>query len=357
MVGEPDAHPRRSALVARDGFERVRRDLLVQWEQPSLSPLTLLRCAARALECNVLVWKGFGAAAGLRHVHLLHRLEDELAVTERRVRAAERSRFVNRPAVTAKTRNASAAIDDLLRGEVDRAEALAKLEDTAVELAALSVRAAVNLDGFGRERRRHPALAVDLTRQLSRIAREVNTAAGAQHRAVGQCGQESHLGAWLCAALELCPTPETFELACGEAGDRSLRVDGLLTVRHFWLRLGVALSMIVVELDGLLAVATFRGVAHMERAVAGRAGHALSAATLCERPRDFDHAQAWACHREALVDLVGEVCLALQTCDQELVVGTQQLAIRRLARALAAIWAIDERLREGSQEPSVLPHR
>jgi hypothetical protein len=328
---------------------------MAQWEQPNLSPRTLLRCAALTLECNVLVWKGFGAAAGLRHLHLLHRLEDELAVTERRVRAAERPRFVNRPAITVSARDACAAIDDLLRGEVDRADTLAKLEDTAVELAAISVRAAVSLDEFGRERRRRPALAVELTRQLARIAGEVSAAAGSEHCAVGERGQESHLGAWLCAALELSPASETLELVCGEAGDRSLRVDGLLTVRHFWLRVGVALSMIVVELDGLLAVATFRGVAHMERAIAARAGHALSAAALCERPRDFDHTHAWACHREALVSLVGDVCLALQTCDQKRVVDTQQLAIRRFARALAAVWAIDERLLEGAKEPSLLP--
>jgi hypothetical protein len=305
----------------------------------------------------MLVWKGFGAAAGLRHLHLLHRLEDELAVTERRVRAAERPRFVNWPAITVKIRDACVAIDDLLRGEVDRADTLAKLEDTAVELAAISVRAAVNLDEFGRERRRRPTLPVELTRQLSRIAREVRAAAAAEHCAVGERGQESHLGAWLCAALELSPTSETFELARDETGDRSLRVDGLLTMRHFWLRVGVALSMIVVELDGLLAVATFRGVAQMERAIAARASHALSAAALCKRPRDFDHAHAWGCHREALVGLVGEVCLALQTCDQKLVMDAQQLAIRRLARALAAVWALDERLREGAQEPSLLPDR
>jgi hypothetical protein len=356
MVGEPHAHPRRSALVAREGFEWVRRDLLVQWEQPSLNPRTLLRCAAIALECNVLVWKAFAGAAGPRHLHLLHRLEDELAVTERRVRAVERPRFVNRPAVAVKTRDACGAIDDLLRGEVDRADTLVALEDAAVELAALSVRIAVNLDRFGRDRRGHSARPVDLARQLSRIAKEVTVAAGVEHRALGVRGQESHLGAWLTAALELSPASETLELACAEAGDRSLRVDGLFSMRNSWLRVGVALSMVVVELDGLLAVATFRSVPHLERAVAARASHALSGAALCERPCDFDHAHAWVCHREALVGLVGDVCLALQTCDQELVVGTQQLAIRRLARALAAVWAIDERLRRGTQDPSHLPN-
>jgi predicted regulator of Ras-like GTPase activity (Roadblock/LC7/MglB family) len=134
-----------------------------------------------------------------------------------------------------------------------------------------------------------------------------------------------------------------------------LRADGLLSMRNCWLRVAVALSMIVVELDGLLVVATFRGTPHMERAVAARASHALSAAALCERPCEFDHVHAWASHRKALVGLVGDVCLALQTCDQELMVGTQQLAIHRLARALAAVWAIDERLRRGIQEPSHSP--
>jgi predicted regulator of Ras-like GTPase activity (Roadblock/LC7/MglB family) len=333
----------------------VRRDLLAQWELSSIGRRALLRCAALVFECDVVVWQAFGAAAGSRHLHLLHRFEDALAVTERRVRAAERSRFVNRPAITVIVRNACAAIDDLLGGEVDRADALAVVEDAAVELAVLSVRIATDLDQFGRTRRRHPARPVDLTRRLSRVAREVSGAARVEHRTVGERGEESHLGAWLTAALDVSPTTEALELACDEGVDRSLRADGLLSMRNCWLRVAVALSMIVVELDGLLVVATFRGTPHMERAVAARASHALSAAALCERPCEFDHVHAWASHRKALVGLVGDVCLALQTCDQELMVGTQQLAIHRLARALAAVWAIDERLRRGIQEPSHSP--
>jgi hypothetical protein len=356
-ANERRAHPRRAAMIARDGFELVRRDLLARWDGSSGDRRALLRCAALALECDVVVWQAFGAAAGPRHLHLLHRLEDALAMMERRVRAAERPRFVNRPAVTVMVHGACAAIDDLLRAEVDRADVLVALEDAAVELAALSVRVAVNLDEFGRARRRHPARPVDLTRQLSRLAREVSTAARVEHGAVGERGQENHLGAWLTAALDLSPAPDAFELACGEGRDRCLQIDALLSLRHCWLRVAVALSMIVVELDELLVVATFRDAAHMERAVAARAGHALSAAALCGRPCDFDHPQAWACHREALMSLVGEVCLALQTCEQDLVVRTQQLAIRRLARALAAAWAIDERLRRGAQEPNHLPNR
>ena len=70
------------------------------------------------------------------------------------------------------------------------------------------------------------------------------------------------------------------------------------------------------------------------------------------RPGDFDHRQAWQSHREGLYELVSEMCLALQTCEPDAVVRSQQLALRRLARALAAIWTIDERVRVPSTRAS-----
>ena len=102
----------------------------------------MLRSAVVPLECSARVWQAFGPVAGQRHPHLLRRIERTLARSERRVRAAELPLAVNRPTVSLAVRAARGAIDDLLGAIVDRAEALAALEDAAVDLASLAVRIA-----------------------------------------------------------------------------------------------------------------------------------------------------------------------------------------------------------------------
>ena len=114
----------------------------------------------------------------------------------------------------------------------------------------------------------------------------------------------------------------------------------------------MALWVIVQELDDLLVIVTFGHDAPLERAVSSRAGSALMAGDLSRRPGDFDHTEAWSRQREALYELVSDVCLALQTCESDAVVRGQQLALRRLARVVAAMWAIDERLRSPAQQSS-----
>src|SRR5712692_3267968 len=58
-----------------------------------------LRCAAAVLEACATLWRAFGSAAGDRHVHLLRRLEERLADTERERMCAERGHDI--PAVSA----------------------------------------------------------------------------------------------------------------------------------------------------------------------------------------------------------------------------------------------------------------
>ena len=113
--------------------------------------------------------------------------------------------------------------------------------------------------------------------------------------------------------------------------------------------------MIVQALDDLLAMATFGDQERLKGAVSSRAGIALVAGGLCQSPGDFDHLQAWKSHREALCVLVSNVCLALQTCDADAVVRAQQLALRRLARALAAIWTVDEGVRSPARASRPCP--
>jgi hypothetical protein len=344
LVGR-HADPMSVGIRAKRHFEIVQRDLLALWSGSGASPRSVLRSAAVPLECSARVWQAFGPVAGQRHLHLLHRLEDTLAAAERQTRAAELPVLVNRSTISLAARAARAAIDDLLGARVDPAEALAALEDAAVELAALAVRIAMNLNEIGNTRRQHAKQPAALGRQLEMLASEVSSTANARRSGLGEDTEEEHLGVWLRAALSVAAPAEAIELADMRSGDPGLRADALCALRARWLELAVGLWLIVQALDDLLVMGTFGDEKRLTNAVSSRAGSALVASDLCRRPGDFDHRQAWDRQRDALYGLVGDVCLALQTCEPDAVVRSQQLSLRRLARTLAAIWAIDERVR------------
>ena len=202
---ERHADPRRLGIRAKGYFEIVHQDLLALWKGPGGSRGSVLHCAALALELSARVWQAFGPAAGQRHLHLFHRLEDTLAATERQIRAAELPLLVNRAAVSLAVRSARAAIDDLLGAEVDRAQALAALEDAAVDLAALAVRIALNLNEIGGARRGHAK-----RRPVLRAPSEGAGVRGERHRArpalsngTGRGGGSRRCG--LSAAVGIAP--------------------------------------------------------------------------------------------------------------------------------------------------------
>jgi hypothetical protein len=76
----------------------------------------------------------------------------------------------------------------------------------------------------------------------------------------------------------------------------------------------------------------------------------LMSSALRERPGEFDHVYAWGRHRELLYELVRHICQALASREPDAVICSQQLALRRLARVLAAIWSIDEHARRPIDE-------
>lgn len=343
LIG-PHADPRSVGVRAKRHFEVVQRDLLALWKGSDLSRRSVLRSAVVPLECSARVWQAFGPVAGQRHLHLLRRLEETLSMSERQIRAAELPLAVNRPTVSLASCAARAAIDDLLGATVDRAEALAALEDAAVELASLAVRIAVNSNAIGSTRRGYTQPPT-LGRQLEALAAEVSAAAQERRSESANDVEEDHLGVWLSRTLSVAFPAEAIALAGLSGDDPCLGADALCSLRACWLELAVGLWVIAQALDDLLAMGTFGDQERLKGAVSSRAGIALVAGGLCQSPSDFDHLRAWKSHREALCALVSDVCLALQTCEPDAVVRAQQLALRRLARALAAIWTVDEGVR------------
>ena len=336
-------------------LEMAEQDLLGAWKGSSVSRRAVVRTAVIPLECSARVWRAFGPAAGERRPHLLDRSQEALATSQREVRAAERSLLVNRPTVSRAGHAACAAIDDLLRARADRAEALSALEDAAVELAALAIRIAANLDRIGSAPRRYAKQPAPLAGQLNALACEVSKAARKRQNSTYAGAEGDHIGVWLEEVLRVAPPADAIELWTLRGGDPCLRAGALCSLRARWLELAAGLWLIAHALDDLLVLGTFDDEQRLKGAVSSRARGALITSALCERPGEFDHAYAWDRHRAVLFDLVRVVCLALQTREEDAIVRSQQLALRRLARAVAAIWAIDEctrqRVREAS-EPS-----
>ncbi len=344
--------PRTVAIEAKRHLDGVQRDLLAVWKQPGASRGSVLRCAAVPLECSARVWQAFGPVAGKRHRHLLRRSQETLAAADREIRAAELPLLVNRPMISQTASAARAAIDDLLDAATDRAEALASLEDAAVALASLAVRVARNLNKIGSARRPPTNQPTAMGAQLEALAGEVSSAAAAQQYLWGADDEEGHLGVWLSSTLSIAAPTEAIELTSQHIGEPYPRADALFTLRARWLELAVGLWLIVQALDDLLVVGTFGEAQRLNAAVSSRAGIALVACDLHQRPGEFDHGHAWDRQRGALYKLVSDICLALQTCEPDALLHSQQFALRRLARALAAIWTIDERVRSPLSQAS-----
>lgn len=354
-IGAPvgrHADPGSVAIEAKRRFELLQRDLLALWGGSGASRRSVLRCAAMSLECSARVWRAFGPVAGERRLHLLRRLEEALGAAERELRAAELPLLVNRAAIALAVSATCTAIDDLLSTTVDPAAALATVEDAAVQLACLTVRIARNLDEIGGVRRAHADQPTALRHQLEALAGEVCRSAHAHRSQWDKAAEEDHLGVWLSATLSVVPPVGAVELTSLRSVDPGLRADSLLALRARWLELSVGLWGIVQALDDLLAMGMFGDETRLQRTVSSRAGTALVACELYLRPGDFDQRHAWDRQREALSELVSDACLALQTCEPDAVLRSQQLALRRLVRAFAAIWTIDERVRSPTSQAS-----
>lgn len=340
---EPADDARSLGVTAKGYFVVVGRHLLALSRSPQDGTGSAVRCGALALELSARVWQAFGPAAGRRHLHLWHRLEDKLAATDREIRAGELPARASRASVPVATRRACAAIDGLLAGEADLAEALEALEDAAIDIAALAVRIVLNWSEVGGARRGVAIGPAALERDMTVLVSEVS---GAARLAAGRrSGSEDHVGGWLSAALAIAPPTQAIELSARASADPCLRRDALFALRARWLELAGALWGAVQKLDELLAIATFDDDARLQHVLTVRAERQLVACELWWRPGAFDHEEAWRRQHKALRELVSDVCVALESRGPDAVVRSQQLAVRRLTRALPAIWVIDECVR------------
>jgi hypothetical protein len=292
-----------------------------------------------ALEACAAVWQELAPVAGQRQVHLLRRLEQRLEREEADVLSGQANYALRPISVRIALTRAVEAIEQLKHAGEERVQTLEALEDASVWLAAIAVRAALNIRQAGAASGDGPPLPGRATVDLDAIADEIAGAAGAIAAAERARGEEANVGSWLSQALVLRLPPVATP---HERGDPTLRAEALLGLRIRWLRLG-ALELLMLEaLDGEIAAAGGTGEALAEELPEG-AARLLRRARLASRPGAFDFRRAWERQLAALGHVVDPYCRGLAG-DRSGLRRARRSVLASLVRVAAALWMIDARL-------------
>lgn len=277
-----------------------------------------LRASATALEAAATVWHHAAPVAGYRHVHLVGRLERQLAAHEQAARAAEATLVVDRRAIAVAGKAARQALERLHNGIGDRADALRGLEDATVLLAALGVTACLNVDALGHAHGRREATAHTATALGQALA-----GVDAYSRRLLAGTPRAGTGAWFRQALVARPP-----VAAGERVDPG----------RAWRRLAACELILARRVSAELTPLESR--AGLDARLVDRASRRLAAAGLQCKPADFDHARAWRHQGDRIARAVGAYARARQGGATALAEASELLAAS-LARALIALWALD----------------
>jgi hypothetical protein len=297
-----------------------------------------LTSGAAALEACAAVWQDLAPVAGQRQLRLVRHLERRLKREEAEVLSGQADYALRRSVVGIALTHALEAIEQLKARNADRAQALEALDEAAVSLAAIAVRAWLNIKVTGTASGTGPPLPdgvrSDLlahAREIARKARELDTERCAR-------GGEPSGGCWLSEALVMrLPTAAT-----SKEPDPSLRAESLLLLRSCWLRLGALQFLLLEALDEELGAPYERREALHTRLV-DRAADLIQRARFASRPSVFDFARAWERQLAGLGHVVDSYCRGLGG-DPEGFEAARQSIMATLVRVTAALWLIDAQL-------------
>lgn len=317
---------------------RVFAALGPQGDDRSLDPRDdYLWWAASALEACACVWGELGSVAGSRRTHLVRQLESRLREDDRRALHGIVDWRVSRRAVDAAAGHALGALDRLDRGGGDRAKLLNQLEEGAVALAVLGVRAALDLGSDDRlEERDRPS--PPLVEELIDLAQQAAAARNAEDG-----GKDVDTVGWLCRAIEKQAPQRAVDLLGRSDIDRCLRAEAILAVRSYWFALGGLEAGAIEAIDRDLGRGPLACSEPILRLAAQRAAALICGGGLDSRSRDLDHALAVDYQRSGLLRAVRSCARGLGGEVGELA-RARRFVLARLARALMVVWALDRQL-------------
>lgn len=210
---------------------------------------------------------------------------------------------------------------------------------SAVEMAALLVRAAANLTISHQASRAPEQRPPGLDRQLQSIEDELAATARAMKRPLAAHADAvaHHLAAGLRVPMAIESMEELERASLVGEADPAL----LENARSGWLRLATLEYIAVTALaDQLDAPAHDTRFGSLSAAIQAAAAHVLCDARLTGRPRAFRHHRAWRAQMTALSYAL-EVYVAGVRGHTPSLAQAQLIVLTRLARAVAAIVTLD----------------
>jgi hypothetical protein len=270
-------------------------------------------------------------------VRLLRRLESALERVEIDVCGADRVIDIDARLAEIAVSTAVEALERVARGVGDRGDALARLDDAAIEVAVLAVRGAINTERFGTPR---PSTVVTDSQlcELGRTTARIAAYAEAQRART----ETRHAAEWLQDAILASDRVVRCATLREAERDPVLRADVSAALRASWVALACTEMLVVIEIEALISTPTNTDLPALCAKVAARACSALCAAALVDRPDDFDHSGAAQHQRVAVIRSVGPLAIALQTDQRRQLERVRGTILERLARVVAAAWSLDE---------------
>lgn len=327
----------RSALAQSGG----RLERLVS-EQRATGPdhEDCFSCGVAALEACAAAWGELAPVGGQRQMHLVRRLEQRLEREEADVLSGQADYVLRQVSVRIALTRALEAIEGLKEPSEERAEALEALEDASVSLAAIAVRAALNIKLTGTASADGPPLPGGAASDLDATAGEIAGKASVIGVARRAQGGEPNAGSWLSEALVMRLPPA----ATRQERDPTLRAESLFILRSRWLRLGALALLMLEAMDEELVVGVDDSRREMLRTeLAERAAKLLRRGRLASRPSAFDFGRAWERQLAALGQVVDTFCRGLGG-DRRGLERARWSVMAALVRVATALWLIDAKL-------------
>lgn len=313
-----------------------------------------LSCAAAVLEgcAHVAIAHTTGSRRG--HLHLLRRLEQRLEESEHAVLCADGDYLVRPEQLRAEAERGALALHELARSThgsraAELEDALGALEDASLALAALAIRAGLNVrDGRDPGGERDPS--TDLASRLGAQVHAIAEAAAAARSRPRRSGRQAGTCGWLADALAT-ELPAAAQTARRPSAHAATRARTLGELRAAWLRLGAYELLLVEELDQAAAIPVFGDHGAIRETLAHGAALLVHRTRLAGRPHRFDHLAAWSRQRDDLAAAAeshsrGRRRSGAQARMAELTV------FGALERSVAALWTIDAQLQPTTHDPT-----
>lgn len=291
-----------------------------------------LSSGAAVLEACAQVVQEYGPAPRGGRLKMLRRLEQHLQEMDAAIKRAHDGRAVRPAAVRALHDQATLALYDLGRGSAARdiRHAVEALDQAAVALAALCVRAALNIrrDGYPGGSGHGPGTA--LLTQTATVMDEIDEHATRVANRSHNTATTPEVALWLESAVA---RPRPTRAPHPSTGRTCERRDDLRTA---WLELAAPQLLALDMLERTSPLPLFTNTRSLRGAIARRAAHALHNAQLDKQPARFDHRGAYEHQQHDVASAVSAYGHGLAASRV-----TELKLLGSLARAAAAIWALD----------------